>query len=104
MKKIRIKPNEAQIYLGQALRNLREDNQITYVAISKHLKKTRKQIEDYEKGEFIPMAILEKMSDFLGNQITKRDIRRISKYRKFEAENKTDSMELFELYKEIFEG
>lgn len=97
-------PTAAQIRLGEHLQKLREHKNITRKQVGKKVKVPEQQIAKYEAGAFVPMAMLEDITKFLGEPIAKKIIRRISLLRKKELAEEIEIEELNDLYDEAFDA
>ena len=71
--------------------------------LGKKINKTKQQIEKYEKGDFVPLPIIEKIAVALDAPIKKKIIRKISNLRKIEIETQQTQEELIDWYNEILQ-
>ncbi len=92
--------NLAEITLGKNLARLRQSQDITRLQLGRMVNKKEQEIEKYEKGEFVPLPVLEDIAKALGEPIPKKIIRRISFLRKLEMETGIEQEELADLYNE----
>ena len=96
-------PYKAEIILGKTVEALRISKQVTRSQLGRKINKLEQQVAKYEKGEFIPLPVLEAIYEALGEPIPKRIIRRISFLRKLEMETDVEQEELCALYNELNE-
>jgi transcriptional regulator with XRE-family HTH domain len=94
---------KAQLLLGKRIERLRLLQGITHRQIGRAVKKKDQDVAQYEKGAFVPLAILETIAKLLGAPIRKKIIRRISYLRKVEWETRKEQEELGEIYVELLE-
>lgn len=95
--------SKSQIILGRNIERLRLKKEITRMQLGRKINKTLQQIERYERGDFVPLPIMESIGLALGEPVQKKIIRRISFLRKLETEEAIDQEEeLIELYNEAF--
>lgn len=94
--------NEAQILLGKKIERLRNVRGLTRMQLGKAINETEQQVGRFEAGGFIPINTLERIGEALQNRIPKKIIRRISDYRAYEINEKTQAPELIELYNLAF--
>lgn len=95
---------QAQIVLGKRIERLRLRCGLSRMQLGRAINQKEQQIGKYEAGAFVPLPMLEKIAEVLGDPIQKRLIRKISFFRKLEQETKTEQSELLELYQEILCG
>jgi transcriptional regulator with XRE-family HTH domain len=96
-KKIR----ESSQILGKNIERLRLSRDVTRKKLGRSINKNEQQIAKYEKGEFVPLPVIEAIGKALDEPVPKKIIRRISFVRKLEAEqNAEHDDELIKLYNE----
>ena len=95
-------PTVAEEVLGRELARLRRIKGVNARDLAKKIRETEQQIKRYEAGTFVPLPVLEALTDAMGEPIQKRDIRRISNLRKLEMEGHDVMDELCDLYREVF--
>jgi transcriptional regulator with XRE-family HTH domain len=94
----------AEAVLGELIKKLRLKQGLSCLQLGRKVNVFAQQIEKYEKGDFIPIPMLEKLGIALGGRVDKKIIRKISRLRTCEAEDHTDEQEtLTELYQEAFD-
>lgn len=103
MKKRVRTPTLAEEVLGKELAKLRRIKAVNARDLARTIRETEQQIRRYEAGAFIPLPVLEALTEALGEPIQKRDIRRMSNLRKLEMEGNDVMDELVALYQELFE-
>jgi transcriptional regulator with XRE-family HTH domain len=98
----KIPESAAQILLGKKIEQYRKERGMTRMQLGKIINETEQKVGKFEAGGFVPIEMLELIGETLGNRIQKKIIRKISKYRAFEIEERIDAPELLELYEEAF--
>ena len=94
-------PNSAAQLLGQRIAACRLAQNMTRLQLGKVVNQTQRQIEKYEHGALVPLAMLEKIAVALDEPIPKRLIRQISTARKQEFNSGDESTTLAPLYEQI---
>ena len=104
MAKMKPKPkSEDQLTLGAHLERLRRLQEMPRKELGRRVKVTEQQIARYEEGAFVPMAMIERLTEELDFPIQKKWIRRISAMREQIKENGEGHELLAALYKDVFE-
>ena len=92
MAKMKPKPkSEDQLILGEKLEQLRNQKDVARKELGRRVKVTEQQIAKYEAGDFVPMAMLERLCEELDAPIQKKYIRRISDVRHHIKQNQDDA-------------
>ena len=94
--------NAAQIILGRGLERVRLSKNITRKQLGRIVNVPEQQIVRYESGDFIPLPMLERLMETMGEPIQKKFIRKISALRHLEIKTGNEQTELSDLYLEIF--
>lgn len=95
--------SEDQITLGATLEQLRLKKAISRKELGRSVKVTEQQIALYESGGFVPITMLERIAETLGEPIEKKVIRRISALRHKIIGKAEGHEELGALYATLFE-
>ncbi|MCD6034287.1 MAG: family transcriptional regulator protein [Rickettsiales bacterium] len=90
----------ADIVLGQRIRELRMDLNLSQIALGRKINVMAQQIDKYEKGAFVPITVLEELAEALGIEIPKKIIRKIVFARKLVFETGGKGEDLPDLYRE----
>ncbi len=101
MKKLRIQ-QPSQIELGKHIERVRLQKGMTRKQLGKAVKVTEQQIEKYEHGAFVPMAILDGLAKAMDEMIPKKILTRISAARTRETEELLEQETLCDLYNQAF--
>ena len=95
--------SEDQIVLGEKLQHLRLKKAMSCKELGRSVKVTEQQIALYESGGFVPLAMLERLAETLGEPIEKKVIRRISAMRHQIIDTQQGHEALCALYASLFE-
>ena len=96
-------PTVAEILLGKRIKDMRISKDITRKQLGKMIKETEQTVDKYENGgAYVPLAKMETIAKAMGEEIPKRIIRKINKFRNLEKKLNIDQVELVELYGEAF--
>jgi len=100
---IKYTPSDAEILLGERIQKLRLSRELSCMDLGRKIKRREGDIIKYEKGEIVPLSILEKIAEALSTPIRKRVIRRLSTLREKDELTEYESQELIDIYNEILE-
>jgi transcriptional regulator with XRE-family HTH domain len=95
-------PSAADKWLGKRIEQARIKAALTQLQLGRKVNVFVQQIDKYEKGARIPIALLQEILEAVNYDIPKKLLRKISNSRKLEIETKTIRDDLLEFYKEIF--
>lgn len=95
--------NPANVILGQKIKQLRMQKNISSTDFRKLLNIPIHQLEKYESGvDMVPVNILEKIEEKCDLYLPKKTLRRIVALRGISHENENASVELIELYQSLW--
>ena len=93
----------AEQHLGALIKEARRLADMDALRMAKAINVTTQQLAKYEQGAFVPLPVIEAITDTLGERVPKKTIRRISFLRKLEKDKGVDESEqLIFLYDETF--
>ncbi len=95
-------PSKADQWLGKRLEQARIKAAMSQMQLGRKVNVFQQQIDKYEKGARVPIALLQEILEALNYDIPKKLLRKISNSRKLEIETKTIRDDLLEFYQEIF--
>lgn len=93
---------KSNVVLGRNIERLRLLKEMSRMQVGRKVNQKEQQIVRYERGgALVPLPVLERIAEALGEPIAKKIIRRISSVRKLEVEKNTKmDDELIDLYNE----
>jgi len=96
-------PSEAELILGERIQRLRIERELSCMDLARKIKRRESDIIKYEKGEIVPLSILEKIAEELSTPIRKKVIRRLGNLRNKYELTEEENQELIDIYNEILE-